>query len=343
MGGLQRTGAGRRILAPPTARPRPALGFPAARAHTLEVMPAPNVRFLAAALSSGLILSGVSLGAAAGEVYKFRDKNGVVHVTSVPGDRSQAVGKVTTIRVPAASRSPAPPASASAPASGAATGVAGTVAPSTPAPAPAAPTRRVVTTMYVVRRPNGVLEYTNLRPRGRIERSFAVVTGGLAADPASRIDWNHVGLNVSVYASEIATAATTHGVDPALIRAIMHAESAYQPNALSPKGAQGLMQLMPATAGDYDVTDAFDPVQNINAGVEHLAMLLGLYDGDVTLAAAAYNAGQGAVARYGNQVPPFAETQVYVERVNTLHQRYRNELALASTASTVSSTASAAQ
>jgi soluble lytic murein transglycosylase-like protein len=310
-------------------------------------MSAPNVRILAAALSSGLILSGVSLAAVAGEVYKFRDKNGVVHVTSVPSDRSQAVGKVTTIRVPGASRSvapiTAPIAATPAPASGAATGVAGTVAPSTPAPAPAAPTRRVVTTMYVVRRPNGVLEYTNLRPRGRIERSFAVVTGGLAADPASRIDWNHVGLNVSAYASEIATAATTHGVDPALIRAIMHAESAYQPNALSPKGAQGLMQLMPATAGDYAVTDAFDPVQNINAGVEHLAMLLGLYDGDVTLAAAAYNAGQGAVARYGNQVPPFAETQVYVQRVNTLHQRYRNELALASTASTVSSTASAAQ
>lgn len=304
-------------------------------------MPASSTRFLAAAIGSGLILSGVSLGSVASEVYKFRDKNGVVHVTSVPGDRSQAVGQITTIRVPGASRPPAPAVATPAPAAGATSGVAGTAPPSSPPPA--ATPRRVVTTMYVVRRPNGVLEYTNLRPRGRIERSFAVVTGGLAADPASRIDWNHVGLNVTAYAAEIAAAAAIHGVDPALVRAIMHAESAYQPNALSPKGAQGLMQLMPATAGDYNVTDAFDPVQNINAGVEHLAMLLGLYGGDVTLAAAAYNAGQGAVARYGNQVPPFAETQVYVERVNTLHQRYRNELALASTAPAVGGTASAAQ
>lgn len=297
-----------------------------------------TARTLVFALAAGLVLPAAMPSALAGEVYKFRDKDGVVHVTSNPADRQRAVGKVTTIRVP---NSPAPraartPAAAPNPA-GAASGVAGTVAPASatpPAPPPPARTRTVVTTMYVVRRANGVVEYTNVRPPGRYERSFAVVTGGLAADPDSRIDWNHVGLNLTAYAAEIAAATARHGVDPALVRAIMHAESAFQRNALSPKGAQGLMQLMPATAGDYGVTDAFDPVQNIDAGVEHLAMLLDLFNGDVTLAAAAYNAGQGAVARYGNTVPPFAETQVYVQRVNTLHQRYRNEMALAANPAT---------
>lgn len=295
-----------------------------------------TARTLVVALAAGLALPVVAPPAAAGEVYKFRDKDGVVHVTSNPADRKRAVGKVTTIRVP---NTPAPraaraPAATPLPA-GAASGVTGVATPASPAPAAPAPparTRTVVTTMYVVRRANGVVEYTNVRPPGRYERSFAVVTGGLAADPDSRIDWNHVGLNLTAYATEIAAATGRHGVDPALVRAIMHAESAFQRNALSPKGAQGLMQLMPATAGDYGVTDAFDPVQNIDAGVEHLAMLLDLYDGDVTLAAAAYNAGQGAVARYGRQVPPFAETQVYVQRVNTLHQRYRSEMALAANA-----------
>lgn len=307
-----------------------------------------TARLATVALAAGLVLPAAPPSAWAGEVYKFRDKDGVIHVTSNPADRRRAVGKVQTIRVPS-TPAPRPAAVPTAPAnpSGAASGVAGHAAPASPAQVtPAAPTRTrtVVTTMYVVRRANGVVEYTNVRPPGRYERSFAVVTGGLAADPDSRIDWNHVGLNLTAYAAEIAAATARHGVDPALVRAIMHAESAFQRNALSPKGAQGLMQLMPATAGDYGVTDAFDPVQNIDAGVAHLAMLLDLYDDDVTLAAAAYNAGQGAVARYGNAVPPFAETQVYVQRVNTLYQRYRNEMALAANpAAAPSPTTGAAQ
>lgn len=272
-----------------------------------------NVVFLAALLTLGLCASARATG---GEVYKFRDADGVIHVTSVAADRSKATGKVQTISVPRAvlRSSPAPAGS-------------GATSPTGAAAARGA-TRTVVTTMYVVKHPSGAIEYTNLRPRGGYLRSFAVVTGGLAADPASRIDWNHVGLNTDAYAAEVDAAAALHGIDRALVRAIMHAESAFQRNALSPKGAQGLMQLMPATAGDYGVTDAFDPGQNVTAGVEHLAMLLKLYAGDVTLAAAAYNAGQGAVARHGNQVPPFAETQVYVQRVNTLHQRYRDQLAV---------------
>jgi soluble lytic murein transglycosylase-like protein len=111
-----------------------------------------------------------------------------------------------------------------------------------------------------------------------------------------------------------------------LLRAIIHAESGFNPRALSYKGAQGLMQLMPATAFELGVGDAFDPAQNISGGARYLAILLHDYHGDVKLAAAAYNAGAGAVAKYGG-VPPYAETEVYVKRVALLYQRYRKALA----------------
>jgi soluble lytic murein transglycosylase-like protein len=111
------------------------------------------------------------------------------------------------------------------------------------------------------------------------------------------------------------------GVDESLIRAIIHAESAFNPRAMSLKGAQGLMQLMPGTANDMGVLDAFDPAQNIRGGARYLGLLLKNFNGDVRLTAAAYNAGPAAVQHY-NGVPPFAETQVYVQRVGELLQRY---------------------
>jgi soluble lytic murein transglycosylase-like protein len=92
---------------------------------------------------------------------------------------------------------------------------------------------------------------------------------------------------------------------------------------LSRKGAQGLMQLMPALASEYGVADAFNASENIRAGVAHLAQLLRDFNGDVRLVAAAYNAGPGAVRKYGG-VPPYEETQVYVERVGVLHRRYQS-------------------
>jgi hypothetical protein len=149
-----------------------------------------------------------------------------------------------------------------------------------------------------------------------------------ACNVHSTINWNSTRLNTTAYASEIAAAASEHGVDAALVRALIHAESAFNVNALSHKGAQGLMQLMPATAGMYGVSNAFDAGQNIRAGVEHLAGLLDRYDGDVKLAAAAYNAGEGAVKKYGG-VPPYAETRVYVDRVEILMKRYQQALATA--------------
>jgi len=116
-------------------------------------------------------------------------------------------------------------------------------------------------------------------------------------------------------------AAARHGLDPRLVRAVVSVESAFRTDAVSPKGAQGLMQLMPKTAASLGVTDAFDPQQNLEGGSRHLAALVADYKGDLDRALAAYNAGQGAVARHGG-IPPYRETQDYVAKVL---RRYRTQ------------------
>ncbi|HTA63892.1 MAG TPA: lytic transglycosylase domain-containing protein [Xanthomonadaceae bacterium] len=136
------------------------------------------------------------------------------------------------------------------------------------------------------------------------------------------VNFGRIALNTTAYAAEISTAAHAYGVDEWLIRAIIHAESNYNPNALSYKGAEGLMQLMPGTAARFGVANAFAAADNISGGVQYLAFLSRRYNGDVRLIAAAYNAGEASVDRYGG-VPPFAETLRYVDRVGTLAERYR--------------------
>lgn len=106
-----------------------------------------------------------------------------------------------------------------------------------------------------------------------------------------------------------------HGLDASLLRAVIQVESGYDPNARSPKGALGLMQLMPATARRYGVKDALDPVQNLRGGAAYLRDLLAMFNQDVRLALAAYNAGEQAVTRHGGRIPPYAETQRYVPAV----------------------------
>lgn len=144
----------------------------------------------------------------------------------------------------------------------------------------------------------------------------------------------HAGLGkvgrarTSEFRREFKAAARRTGVDEAWLRAIAHAESAYDKDAVSVKGAMGVMQLMPEVAGDYGVEDPFSAAESIMAGARHLKALEARYEGDLVLVAAAYNAGIGAVTQYGG-VPPYVETQEYVTKVEALYARYRKALGLA--------------
>lgn len=130
--------------------------------------------------------------------------------------------------------------------------------------------------------------------------------------------------NPSDYDRLIRRTARAYGVDPALIKAVMHAESAFNPYATSHKGASGLMQLMPATAERYGVDDIYDPVQNVRAGVHYLKELMQLFDNKYHLVVAAYNAGENAVKEYQG-VPPYKETRNYVKKVLRFKRRYTNK------------------
>ncbi len=174
---------------------------------------------------------------------------------------------------------------------------------------------------YTSSRPNGVANVSSLRT---IKYSYMETCYACGAKPG--VSFSTVRLNTAAYQAEIAAAAREHGVDEAIVRAIIHAESAFNPNALSRVGAQGLMQLMPATARRFGVSDAFNAGQNIGGGVKYLAWLLKRFNGNLTLAAAGYNAGEGAVDKYKG-VPPYSETQRYVQRVGLLADRYRGTVA----------------
>lgn len=128
--------------------------------------------------------------------------------------------------------------------------------------------------------------------------------------------------DTNAYDKLIRRFATQFAVDPALVKAVIHAESGFNPHAVSRAGAQGLMQLMPATAARYGVEDAFDARQNISGGVRYLRDLLTQFRQNRRLALAAYNAGENAVVRHRG-IPPYAETQTYVQRVLSFHAHYR--------------------
>jgi soluble lytic murein transglycosylase-like protein len=131
-----------------------------------------------------------------------------------------------------------------------------------------------------------------------------------------------VGGNVATFAPHIEQAAGEAGIDAALVHAVITAESGYNPAAISRTGAQGLMQLMPGTAKRYAVKDAFDPKQNIRGGTRYLRDLLAMFDNNIELALAAYNAGENAVIRHGRKIPPYRETQAYVPKVMRLYSQY---------------------
>ena len=120
-----------------------------------------------------------------------------------------------------------------------------------------------------------------------------------------------------------------NSVDPLLLYSIMHQESSFKARAMSNKGARGLMQLMPFTASRFGVTNIWDPKQNIEGGARYMRFLLNLFKGDVRLALAGYNAGEGAVMKYGYQVPPYSETREYVRRIGNRYSMIRDPQALA--------------
>lgn len=278
----------------------------------------------------GVLCALASFPAAAGTLYRCESGDGVPQYVStrIGGASCKAVASYR----PEAARSV--PVAAQAPAAGNPS-AATAAAPATPAPAPTTaasrPANRLVQGQVYSYIKDGVRHYTS-RPPGRGSGASAMRTINYSfmetcyACGASGVSFASVRLNTEAYREEVAAAAREFGVEEAIVRAIMHAESAFNPNALSRAGAQGLMQLMPATARRFGVVNAFDPAQNIRGGVEYLAWLLRRFNGDLTLAAAGYNAGEGAVDRHGG-VPPYRETQTYVQRVGVLAERYRGHLA----------------
>ncbi|MGQ4661259.1 transglycosylase SLT domain-containing protein [Lysobacter sp. F6437] len=283
----------------------------------------------------------------AGTVYRCDSPDGVRSYVSkrVPGAKCSAISSYTASRssgvarvsapstpsVPDASVGSATPANATEGSPAAVSGGPSTTltnaAPVSAVKPGTAGSRRVQGQVYSYIK-DGVRHYTSERPRGvarasavrTIKYSFLETCYACAAKPG--VNFGNVRLNTDAYRDEIAAAAAKYGVEEAIVRAIIHAESAFNPNALSRVGAQGLMQLMPATARRFGVSNAFDAGQNIQGGVEYLAWLLKRFDGNLTFAAAGYNAGEGNVDKY-NGVPPFSETQRYVQRVGVLAERYR--------------------
>jgi len=184
---------------------------------------------------------------------------------------------------------------------------------------------------------NGVPLFTNLPKDSRclLQSQLKGVPSPAGLALENRIARRIPRADRSRYDEHIQAAAKAHGVEASLIHAVISAESAYDPLARSAKGARGLMQLIPETASRYGVSNPFDPGQNIDGGTRYLKDLLVMFGNDLRLVLAAYNAGEGAVVRYGN-IPPYQETLAYVPKVLAYYKRYR-----ATTASAVARRAAA--
>lgn len=168
---------------------------------------------------------------------------------------------------------------------------------------------------------NGVIHYSSKKPE---VKNFKVINVRCPeCGWKNKVNWTTTPLISGKFEQEIKNAARKWSVEESLIKAIIHAESSFKADAQSSAGAQGLMQLMPATQKTYSVSNPFDAGQNINAGVAYLKHLLKTYDNNLRLSLAAYNSGETAVKKYGNTVPPYKETENYISRVQTLYKRYK--------------------
>ena len=162
---------------------------------------------------------------------------------------------------------------------------------------------------------NGNLVLSNVQrpPQGGEVRLYAV--GG---DSGIQTTIRAIPARIALYDDLIAQHAQLNGLRTDLVRAVVQVESGFNPYARSPKGAKGLMQLMPATAKEFGVTNPYNPVENVRAGTAYLRQLLNRYDNNEELALAAYNAGPGAVDKYGETVPPYRETRTYVSKIDRI-------------------------
>ena len=167
--------------------------------------------------------------------------------------------------------------------------------------------------LYSWKDPSGRLIISD-QPRDPAAKTYLVF--GSTATAAYRAT-KPASAKAAVYEDLIVEHANAHALSPDFVRAVIQAESAFNPRARSVKGAMGLMQLMPQTAAEYHVLDAYNPGENIRAGVAYLKSLMTRFGDDVSLALAAYNAGPGAVEKYGRTVPPYKETRSYVARIKS--------------------------
>ncbi|MBP1752714.1 MAG: lytic transglycosylase [Geobacteraceae bacterium] len=183
------------------------------------------------------------------------------------------------------------------------------------------PGHQAVADIYKYEDAEGVVHFTD----APTDRRYKIFMRDLKKEKKLRTTFRLSGFarNPGDFDPIINSLASEYGVDKSLVKAVIHAESGYNPNAVSPKGAAGLMQLMPKTAKDLRVSNSFDPRENIRGGIRYLRFLLDTFRGDVTLALAAYNAGLAKVSKFGG-VPPYEETRTYVARVLSYQKTYQN-------------------
>lgn len=181
-------------------------------------------------------------------------------------------------------------------------------------------TSSVAANIYSFKDENGVTHFSNLPHLDKRYKLVYRIPNSWQTRPNAWTPNFPKSVDIGKLVPIIDNAARTHGVDPRLVHAVIRAESGYNERALSNKGAVGLMQLIPATAERMGVKNIYDPIENIFGGTKYLAFLLNMFNGNVELALAGYNAGENAVIRHGHRIPPFAETQAYVPKVLSFYK-----------------------